>query len=37
METWRDDYPYAERLTREEYDLEKYRLQVELLKFPVPE
>ncbi|ACL38174.1 protein of unknown function DUF344 [Pseudarthrobacter chlorophenolicus A6] len=33
VETWREDYPYGERLTREEYDLEKYRLQIELLKF----
>src|SRR3954469_1414928 len=33
VETWREDYPYDERLTREDYELEKYRLQVELLKF----
>jgi polyphosphate kinase 2 len=33
VETWRDDYPYEERMSREEYELEKYRLQVELLKF----
>lgn len=33
VETWREDFPYPERLGREEYDLEKYRLQVELLKF----
>ena len=33
METWRDDYPYDARMSREEYELEKYRLQVELLKF----
>jgi polyphosphate kinase 2 len=33
VETWREDYPYAEAMTREEYDLEKYRLQIELLKF----
>jgi polyphosphate kinase 2 len=33
VETWRDDYPYDERMSREEYELEKYRLQVELLKF----
>jgi polyphosphate kinase 2 len=30
--TWREDYPYDERLDRSEYELEKYRLQVELLK-----
>ena len=33
VETWREDYPYEERMSREEYELEKYRLQVELLKF----
>lgn len=33
VETWREDYPYDERLTREDYEVEKYRLQVELLKF----
>ena len=33
VETWREDYPYAERVTREEYELEKYLLQIELLKF----
>lgn len=33
VETWRDDYPYSELLEREEYEEEKYRLQVELLKF----
>ena len=33
VETWREDFPYEERMTREEYELEKYRLQVELLKF----
>ncbi len=33
VETWREDYPYDERMSREEYELEKYRLQVELLKF----
>jgi polyphosphate kinase len=32
VDTWRDDYPYAERLSREEYDHEKRLLQVELLK-----
>ncbi len=33
VETWREDYPYDELLDREEYEEEKYRLQVELLKF----
>ena len=33
VETWREDYPYDVRMSREEYELEKYRLQVELLKF----
>ncbi|NMR30448.1 polyphosphate kinase 2 [Crystallibacter degradans] len=33
VETWREDYPYDERMSRDEYELEKYRLQVELLKF----
>jgi polyphosphate kinase len=33
IQTWREDYPYEERMSREEYELEKYRLQVELLKF----
>jgi len=33
IETWRADYPYDTLLTRAEYDQEKYRLQVELLKF----
>jgi polyphosphate kinase 2 len=33
VETWRDDYPYDELMEREEYDEEKYKLQVELLKF----
>ena len=32
METWKEDYPYETRMTREEYELEKYRLQIELLK-----
>jgi polyphosphate kinase len=31
--SWQEGYPYPERMTREEYELEKYRLQVELLKF----
>ena len=33
VETWREDYPYDELMSREEYELEKYQLQVELLKF----
>lgn len=32
VETWRENYPYAERMTREDYDVEKYLLQVELIK-----
>ncbi len=32
VETWREDYPYETRMTREEYEMEKYRLQIELLK-----
>ncbi|WP_147050865.1 polyphosphate kinase 2, partial [Kocuria flava] len=31
--TWREDYPYDELMSREDYELEKYRLQIELLKF----
>ncbi|RRJ85541.1 polyphosphate kinase 2 [Gulosibacter macacae] len=33
VETWRQNYPYDELMTREEYEEEKYKLQVELLKF----
>jgi polyphosphate kinase 2 len=33
VDTWREDYPYDERMPREEYDQSKYLLQVELLKF----
>jgi polyphosphate kinase 2 len=33
VDTWRENYPYAERMPREEYDEQKYVLQVELLKF----
>lgn len=33
VETWRDNYPYKHRMTRDDYDVEKYLLQVELLKF----
>src|SRR5699024_1535836 len=32
VETWCENYPYSERLSREEYELEKYYLQIELLK-----
>jgi polyphosphate kinase 2 len=33
VDTWRENYPYDERLPRDVYDEEKYLLQVELLKF----
>lgn len=33
VDTWRENYPYQERMDRTEYDETKYRLQVELLKF----
>ena len=33
VETWREDYPHEELMSREEYELEKYQLQIELLKF----
>ncbi|MCI2237740.1 polyphosphate kinase 2 [Kineococcus sp. TRM81007] len=32
VETWREDYPYPERLSRAEYDPAKRALQIELLK-----
>ena len=32
VDTWRENYPYEQRIPREEYDAEKYALQVELLK-----
>ena len=32
VDTWRENYPYDERMTRAEYDLEKRLLQIELLK-----
>lgn len=32
VDTWRENYPYAERISRAVYDEQKYRLQVELLK-----
>jgi polyphosphate kinase len=33
VDTWRESYPYDERLDRDVYDEQKYLLQVELLKF----
>ncbi|MEV0899991.1 polyphosphate kinase 2 [Actinoplanes sp. NPDC049802] len=33
VETWREDYPYPDRLDRDVYEQEKYQLQIELLKF----
>ena len=33
VDTWRENYPYDERLDRAQYDVEKYLLQIELLKF----
>jgi polyphosphate kinase len=33
VETWREDYPYDERLDRDVYEEQKYQLQIELLKF----
>jgi polyphosphate kinase 2 len=33
VDTWRENYPYDERMPREEYAEAKYLLQVELLKF----
>ncbi|RLV49309.1 polyphosphate kinase 2 [Nocardioides mangrovicus] len=33
VDTWRENYPYDERLERSAYDQEKYALQVELIKF----
>ncbi len=32
VDTWREDYPYPERMDRDEYEHEKRQLQVELLK-----
>jgi len=32
VDTWRQDYPYDERLPRAEYDHDKRLLQIELLK-----
>ncbi|GAB3117916.1 polyphosphate kinase 2 [Janibacter alkaliphilus] len=33
VETWRENYPYEELMSRNDYDVEKYLLQIELLKF----
>jgi polyphosphate kinase 2 len=33
VDTWRENYPYETRMDRHAYDVEKYNLQVELLKF----
>ncbi len=33
VDTWREDYPYDERLPRGEYEREKRRLQIQLLRF----
>lgn len=32
VDTWREGYPYAERMPREEYEVVKRQLQIELLK-----
>jgi polyphosphate kinase len=32
VDTWRQDYPYSERMTREDYDRHKRLLQIELVK-----
>lgn len=32
VDTWREGYPYGERLSRAEYELDKRLLQIELLK-----
>ena len=33
VETWREGYPYDERMPRKEYEREKRRLQIQLLRF----
>jgi polyphosphate kinase 2 len=33
VETWREGYPYGELMSRNGYEVEKYLLQIELLKF----
>jgi polyphosphate kinase 2 len=32
VDTWRQDYPYQERMSRDEYEMRKRALQIELLK-----
>ena len=32
VDTWREDYPYAEKMTREEYEYRKRPLQIELVR-----
>ena len=32
VNTWEQDYPYKERMSQQEYEEEKYKLQIELLK-----
>src|SRR6187431_878820 len=32
VDTWRENYPYDERMSREEYEVQKRLLQIELLK-----
>ena len=32
VDTWKEGYPYERRLIRDEYETEKRRLQIELLK-----
>ena len=33
IESWREGYPYPERMSRDAYEEQKYALQIELLKF----
>ena len=33
VDTWRENYPYEDRMDRAMYEVEKYLLQIELLKF----
>ena len=33
VQTWRENYPYDERMSREEYEITKRALQIELLKW----
>jgi polyphosphate kinase len=33
VDTWRESYPYEELMSRNDYEVEKYLLQIELLKF----